>query len=65
MSKQMYDVQKETYITKYKARTGSTKNASKSYKRYSEGVNKQFSQARRTAQYRAEVRRLQNANTKS
>ena len=54
MSKQM---DKQTYVERYKSRTGSTKNASKSYKRYAEGINKQFSQARRAAQYRAEVRR--------
>ena len=50
---------KEQYIESYKARNGSTKNASKSYKRYAEGVNKQFSQARRTATFKAEVRQAQ------
>jgi hypothetical protein len=55
----MKQISKESYIERYKARTGSTKNASKSFVRYSEGVNKQFSQARRTAEYKARVRKAQ------
>ena len=50
---------REQYIESYKSRNGSTKNSSKSYKRYVEGVNKQFSQARRSATYKAEVRKAQ------
>ena len=38
---------KEKYIESYKLRNGSTKNASKSYARYLEGVIKQNNQSNR------------------
>ena len=46
---------RKQYIESYKSRNGSTKNASKSYTRYSEGVIKQENQAIREASFRARV----------
>ena len=46
---------REEYIARYKANNGSTKNASKSYARYLEGVTKQNNQLKRQASYRARV----------
>ena len=46
---------REEYIARYKANNGSTKNASKSYTRYLEGVTRQNNQFKRQASYRARV----------
>ena len=46
---------REQYIESYKLRNGSTKNASKSYNRFLEGVAKQNNQAKRQASFRASV----------
>ena len=42
----------EKYITSYKARNGSTKNAHKSFVRYLEGLKKQNNQANRQKAFR-------------
>tara|TARA_Y100001938_G_scaffold41535_1_gene57262 strand:- start:1225 stop:1401 length:177 start_codon:yes stop_codon:yes gene_type:complete len=46
---------REKYIENYKSRNGSTKNASKSYNRYLEGITRQNNQAKRQASFRARV----------
>ena len=46
---------REQYIENYKSRNGSTKNASKSYNRFLEGVTKQNNQGKREACFRARV----------
>ena len=55
---------RKQYIESYKSRNGSTKNSSKSYTRYSEGVIKQENQVKREAGFRARVLELKEARNK-
>ena len=51
--KEKLKAMEDTYIFDYAVRNGSTKNALKSFKRYTEGIIKQSNQANRQAKFRA------------